>query len=167
MKNKNYIRHAPYFRNSIAYIMIFGSACVKWYDRVVFFIFSKFWFSGLLRGGRLPLARKWQKILSVSLSISGTGPHMIVVFGTHVKWWYLQHFFLFFKILIFWVFQRSSLDAQRKFWGVPHLLYMCVIFFLRRQGTFFWEIQLTLSLMMLMSLWISYQYQLIYLVLRY
>ena len=118
-------------------------------------------------GGRLPLARKWQKILFVSLRISGTGPHMIVVFGTHVKWWYLQHVFLFFKILIFWVFQRSSLDAQRKFWGVPHLLYMCVIFFLRRQGTFFWEIQLTLSLMMLMSLWISYQYQLIYLVLRY
>ena len=36
------------------------------------------------------------------LRISGTVRHMIVVFGTHLKWWYLQQFFFyFFKILIF------------------------------------------------------------------
>ena len=37
---------------------------------------------------------------------------------TCVKWWYLQHFFFyFFKSLIFPV----SINAKRKFWGVPHL----------------------------------------------
>ena len=37
-------------------------------------------------------------------------------------------FFHFFKILIFQVFQGSSINAKRKFWGVPNLLHMCVIF---------------------------------------
>ena len=32
---------------------------------------------------------KWQKILSISLCISGTVHHMIMIFGAHVKW-YLQ-----------------------------------------------------------------------------
>ena len=44
--------------------------------------------------------------------------------------WYLQHFFFFFsffKILIFRVFQSSPINAKRKFWGVPHLLHMCII----------------------------------------
>ena len=51
---------------------------------------------------------EWQKIMSVSLHISGTVHHMIVIFGTRVKWWYLQQFFSFFKILIFWVFYWSK-----------------------------------------------------------
>ena len=39
-------------------------------------------------------------------------------------------FFHFFKILIFWIFQSSWINAKRKFWGVlSHLLHMCVIFF--------------------------------------
>ena len=50
---------------------------------------------------------------------------------TCVKW-YLQHFLFFFsfffKILIFQVFQSSSINAKMKFWGVPHLLHMCVIY---------------------------------------
>ena len=101
-----------------------------------FYISSKFWFSGSLgrvvcvcvcvggRGGRK--SKKWPKMTknSVSLRISGTVPHMIVA-----KWWYLQQFFVhFFKILIFRIFQGSSIDAKRKFWGVPHVLHMCVIF---------------------------------------
>ena len=49
---------------------------------------------------------------------------------TCVRSWYLEHFFFFhfFKILIFQVFQSSSINAKRKFWGVPHLLHMCVFF---------------------------------------
>ena len=53
--------------------------------------------------------------------------------------WFLVHmckmmispviFFHFFKILIFRVFQSSSINAERKFWGLPHLLHMYVIFF--------------------------------------
>ena len=42
---------------------------------------------------------------------------------TCLKWWYLQQcFFHFFKILIFQKFQSSSINAKRKFWGVPHLI---------------------------------------------
>ena len=51
-----------------------------------------------------PISRdwgKWQKILPVWLRISGTVHHMTVIFGTRVKWWYLQQIFSFFKILIF------------------------------------------------------------------
>ena len=52
--------------------------------------------------------------------------------------WFLVHmckmmispaiFFHFFKILIFQVFQSSSINAKMKFWGVPHLPHMCVIY---------------------------------------
>ena len=50
-----------------------------------FLISSKLWFSGLL-GWRGLKGKKWRKMtkISVSLRISGTLPHMIVVFGTHV-----------------------------------------------------------------------------------
>ena len=64
--------------------------CVKWYYLVslgVFSIFSKFWFSRLLRGAgnkRAKNSAKWQKILSVALRIIGTIHHMIVIYGTQV-----------------------------------------------------------------------------------
>ena len=66
-----------------------------------FLIFSKSLFSGLLgRGKKAKNGPKWQKI--ISLCILGTVSHMIVVFVTHVKWWYLQQlFFIFSK---FWFF---------------------------------------------------------------
>ena len=52
-KNNNYIRHTPYLRNSIAYDHDFWYTCVKWwYLQVLFFIFSKFWFFGLLGGSK-------------------------------------------------------------------------------------------------------------------
>ena len=47
---------------------------------------------------------KWQNILSVSLCISGTLHHMIVVFGTCVKWWYLHQLFSFFQNSDFYAF---------------------------------------------------------------
>ena len=37
-------------------------------------------------------------------------------------------FFYFFKILIFQFFQSSSINAKRKFWDVPYILAICVIF---------------------------------------
>ena len=37
-------------------------------------------------------------------------------------------FFHFFKSLISRVFQSSSINAKRKFWDMPHLPHMCVIF---------------------------------------
>ena len=50
-----------------------------------FFIFSKFRFSGLLVGvGKGQKMARNDKKKFVSLRISETVPHMIVVFGTHV-----------------------------------------------------------------------------------
>ena len=51
-----------------------------------FFIFSKFWFSALLelRGFKGQKMAQNDKKNSVTLHISGTVPHMIMVFGTHV-----------------------------------------------------------------------------------
>ena len=63
--------------------------------------FSKFLFSGFLGGWDGGKMKKCQQIMSYLLCISGTVPRMIVAFGTGVKWWYLQYFCPFFKILFF------------------------------------------------------------------
>ena len=81
--------------------LIFQEAYIMWssfmvhmmYERVISLdiasiFFSKFWFSGLLerrRGGkRAKNGPKWQKNLSITLHISGTIHHMIVILGTYV-----------------------------------------------------------------------------------
>ena len=52
MKNKNYIRHVPYLRNSVAYDHDFWYTWVKWWYLQAFFsFFSTFWFFGLLGRG--------------------------------------------------------------------------------------------------------------------
>ena len=54
---------------------------------MLFFIFSKFDFSGCCWSKKA--GSKWPKMTknSVVLLISGTINHMIVIFGTHVKWY--------------------------------------------------------------------------------
>ena len=87
-------------------------------------------FPGFLRwgGGGQKMAQNDIKILSNSVSQK-----------LYFIWlWLLAHMckmmissaiiFFFFKILIFQVFQSSSVNVKRKFWGVSHLLHMCVIF---------------------------------------
>ena len=111
------------------------------------------------RGGSVEgqkMAQNDQK-LSVSLPISRTVPHMFVVFGTRVKWWYLQQIFSFFKnfenflithspflnfllahfnsFLISSCFSSSSVNLKQKFWSMPYLLHMSVIFSLSRYQT--------------------------------
>ena len=97
------------------------------------FISLKCWFWRLLEEEGVKGAKnglKWQKILSHFVSQE-----------LYLIWlWFLLHmckmmispaiFFHFFKSLIFRVFQNSSINAKRKFWGVPHLPHMCVIFLL-------------------------------------
>ena len=80
----------------------------------VFFIFSKFWFSGLKRGEGF--GGKGQKMAqNDKQNLSHSIPP------------YLSNFFFHFKILIFWVFQSLSINAKRKFWDVPHLrIFTCV-----------------------------------------
>ena len=84
----------PYLRNSIAYDHDFWYTSVKWwYLSVFFFFFLKFSFFRLLGGKRGKNDLRWQKIMSGALHISGTIYHMIVIYGTCVRWWYLQVFF--------------------------------------------------------------------------
>ena len=102
---------------------------------MLFSFFQNFGFLGCLkrwrgRGGGA-ISQKWSK-MTVSLCISGSQELYFI-------WlWFLVHiykmmispviFFIFSKFWFFWVFQSSSVNAKRKFWGVPHLLHMCLIF---------------------------------------
>ena len=74
---------APYLRNHISYDFDLYYSCVKWQESPgVFFIFSKFWISGLLGGGKKAKnSPKRQKILSVALEISGTIHDMVFICG--------------------------------------------------------------------------------------
>ena len=119
MKNKNYIRHVPYLRNSVAYDHDFWYTWVKWWYLQAFFsFFSTFWFFGLLgrrkgmggggvaRGKRAKNDPKWQKILLVAVHISGA-VHMIVIYVVYVSNKNISScFFQIFKILIFWVVRQ-------------------------------------------------------------
>ena len=97
----------------------------------IFFIFLKFWFSSLLGGEGVKKAKhdpKWQKILSNFVSQE---PYLIWL-------WFLVHiddtsskFFHSFKSLIFPVFQNTSINAKRRFWGVSYLPHMFVVVFVK------------------------------------
>ena len=52
--------------------------------RCFFHFFQGFDFLGFYRGKRAKNDSKWQKIISVTLHISGTIHHMIVINGTHM-----------------------------------------------------------------------------------
>ena len=81
------------------------------------FCFSKFWFFWVVR------RVKGQKIAQNDKKLCP------LQFISQEQ--YLQQFcFIFFKILIFGVFQSWSVNVKRKFWVVLHLLHMCVIFYL-------------------------------------
>ena len=86
-----------------------------------FFIFSNFWFCGLLVGWK---GKKWpkmkKKILSVTLHISVTIHHMIVIYGTQVQNDNISSgFFCFFENLIFWVVMEAKrqkmIQNEKKF----------------------------------------------------
>ena len=87
--DKKNICHAPYLRNHTSYDFYLWYTCKMILSPGVFF-FSKSWFFGLLDVSGV----KGQKIvqndkklrMSDSLRISGTVPHMIVIFDTLVKW---------------------------------------------------------------------------------
>ena len=88
----NYICHASYIKNSIAYDHDFWYTCVKWWYLQVIFHFFK-------RDKRAKNSPKWQKILSVTLHSSGTiGSSFMVhmckmiispgIFSIFAKFWF-------------------------------------------------------------------------------
>ena len=66
--------------------------------------------------------------LSVAQHTSGTGNHLIIIFGTHVKWWYLQEFFHFLK---FWIFGLLAGEQGKKQRKMKNNNYICHVWYLR------------------------------------
>ena len=99
----------PYLRNRISYDCDFWCTCVKWWYLQQIFSFFKILIFGVFRGIK---GKKWPKINNFSL-------FCFVFFS-------LAHFNSFFNN---YLFSKLSTNARKKFWGVPHLLHMCLIFF--------------------------------------
>ena len=100
---------------------------------IAFFIFLKFWFSRLLGGRGLKgqkTAQNNKKICFTSYLRNCTS-YDCGFWYTYVKWYLWQIFSLFQKSDFFLVFQISSINTKRKFWGVPHLPHICVFFFVK------------------------------------
>ena len=79
---RNYVNHTPYLRKHI--IVDFWYTSVKWWHLQCFFNLFKILIFWVVKGLRVPKMTRNYKKLCLSLNISGTLPHMIVVFGTHV-----------------------------------------------------------------------------------
>ena len=119
----------------------------------VFYIFSKSWFFGLLGVSKMAhndkklcpllvisqepyiiwswsMVHKCKRIISLGVFyiFSKFFTKNYVCCTTYLSKHTSFFFFHFFKILIFQVFQSSSINPRRKFWGVPHL-HMYVIFY--------------------------------------
>ena len=81
--------------------------------------------------GHPPLYITFSICPSVAHHISGTLYHLIMIFGTRVKWWYPAGvFFHFLKILIFWAVRgggtwgkraKNGLKLQQNLSGVLHI----------------------------------------------
>ena len=130
---KKYVCCTPYQSKHTWYDCFFGVQV--WNDDIprCFFHFFEILIcwgvrGGAERGGTAKNGPKWQKNF-VSLYISGTIYLIWLWFSVHMFKMISPAFFFFsfFKILIFRVFQSSPINAKRKFWGVPHLLHMCII----------------------------------------
>ena len=118
---KNCVCRTPYQSKHTSYDCVFCCTSLKWWHlQMLFSFFQNFSFLGC-----------WGKC---SHCISQE---------LYIIWlWFLVHmckmmispaiFFHFFKILIFRVFQSSSINAKQKFWGMHHLLRMCRIFFKKK-----------------------------------
>ena len=116
---KNYVCCTPYLGKHTSYHRIF------WCSRC-FFHFFKILIFWVFRGVKRQKMVENDKKFCLTLYTRKRTSYDCGFWYTCVKWWYLQQvfFFHFFKILIFQVFQSSSVNAKRKFWGVPHLLHM-------------------------------------------
>ena len=138
MTKKIFLLH---FSGTIHCYLDLWYTCVRITSPDAFSIFSKFSFLGSIVGQKGK--RSWSCFLLHKFKIM-TSPdaffHFLTLhlrncisydcdfWYTCVKWWYLLLFFHFFKSLTFWAFQSSSINTKRKFWGVPHLLHMCMLF---------------------------------------
>ena len=116
---KNSVHHASYLRNHTSYDSYLWYPYVKWfYLQTSFSFFQNFNFLGCFGGKKAKIGPKWQK--NFVRHASYLRNH--ISYDCHlwypcVKWLYLQTFFHFFKILIFWVLgvkrQKTVLNDKK------------------------------------------------------
>ena len=114
---KNYVCRTPNLRKHTSYDRDFWYTKIKWWHfQIPFLFFFKILISRE-RGQSAKNGPKWQKIMCVSLCISETIPHLILVFWyACVKWWCLKQFFSFFQnsdILDFALWFRKGKRSDR------------------------------------------------------
>ena len=120
-----------------------------------FFIFQHFDFWGFRGGGvkgqKMTYNYQFQYVL---LYISGTVDHTIeilIMISTGIfLYFFLNSTMQIFKLFCFllahlnrffnnYCFWSSSVNAKKKFWGVPHLVHICAIFYLKKLcSSFLW-----------------------------
>ena len=103
MKNKNYICHMPYLRNSIAYNHDFWNTCAKWWCLRGFFHFFKILIFWVVSGVKVQKMAQNDKKLCLLHSISQEAYIIWSWFLVHV--WnddIFRYFFSFFQVVIFW-----------------------------------------------------------------
>ena len=103
MKNKNYICHMPYLRNSIAYNHDFWNTCAKWWCLRGFFHFFKILIFWVVSGVKVQKMAQNDKKLCLLHSISQEAYIIWLWFLVHL--WnddIFRYFFSFFQVVIFW-----------------------------------------------------------------
>ena len=117
---KYFVCCTPYLRNYTSFDCHLWCKCVKLYLQVFFFKFkiSIFWVVRGLKGQKMTQSDK-KFYLSHSVSQE---PYIIWLWSS-----YDVHHMTAFLIII--CFSSSSINGKKKFWGVPHLLHLCVIFY--------------------------------------
>ena len=94
MKNNNYICHAPYLRNSIAYDHEFWYTCVKWWYLVLFFDFFDIFIFLAVRGVKgQKIAQKNNNYIHHAPSVRNSVAYDHDLWYISVKWWYIQVLF--------------------------------------------------------------------------
>ena len=117
---KNYVCRTPNLRKHTSYDREFWYTKIKWWHFQIpfFFFFFFFFISRVVREVKVQkMAQNDKKFLCVSLCISETIPHLILVFWyACVKWWCLKQFFSFFQnsdILDFALWFRKGKVSDR------------------------------------------------------
>ena len=116
---KNYVCRTPNLRKHTSYDREFWYTKIKWHFQIpFFFFFFLILISRVVREVKVQkMAQNDKKFLCVSLCISETIPHLILVFWyACVKWWCLKQFFSFFQnsdILDFALWFRKGKVSDR------------------------------------------------------
>ena len=85
---KNYVGHTPYLSKHTSLDHIFCCTSLKWWHcQMLFWFFSKFWFSGLL-GRKRVKGKKWPKMTKKKLSYSISQEVYIFAWSNELLMWF-------------------------------------------------------------------------------